>query len=143
MLIDKDDLKGARLKCSPDKATAAKIMYIVLCKSFARPIKTVMQMYANNNRIDGPALLYHLLLQCTGTAESIIRTYQLNLNNLTQKLNMLGYNVDNFCDYAAKTLKTVCDAGDNNTQASLKLYETLISSKVDVFNSKIRAYMAT
>eukprot|EP00957_Ditylum_brightwellii_P009582 722593-Ditylum_brightwellii.AAC.1 len=104
-------------------------MYIALWKSFACPIRTAIQTYANNNEIDGPALLYHLLKQYTGTAESVIRTYQLNLNNLTKKLEMLGYDVNKFCDYAVKTLKTLCDAGENNTQASLKLYEALTSSK--------------
>eukprot|EP00957_Ditylum_brightwellii_P108651 8287205-Ditylum_brightwellii.AAC.1 len=123
VLIDEDDLKGARLKCSPDEVTAAKNMYIALWKSFVCPIKTVMQTYANNNKIDGPALLYHFLRQYTGTAESIIRTYQLNLNNLTDKLEALGYNA-------------------NNTQASLKLYKALTSSIVDAFNSEIRAYKA-
>eukprot|EP00957_Ditylum_brightwellii_P079061 6012886-Ditylum_brightwellii.AAC.1 len=66
-----------------------------------------MQTYANNNKIDGPVLLYHLLRQYTGTTESIIRTYQLNLNNLTKKLEMPGYNIDKFCNYAAKILKTL------------------------------------
>eukprot|EP00957_Ditylum_brightwellii_P012318 930669-Ditylum_brightwellii.AAC.1 len=79
-----------------------------------------MQMYAKNDKIDGPALLYHLLRQYTGTAESVIRTYQLNLNNLTDKLKALRYDVNKFCNYAAKTLKTLCVAGSNNTQASLK-----------------------
>eukprot|EP00957_Ditylum_brightwellii_P000023 1405-Ditylum_brightwellii.AAC.1 len=86
-------------------------------------------MYADNNKIDGPALLYRLLRQCTGTAESVIRTYQLNLNNLTDKLKRLGYNVNKFCNYAAKTLKTLCDAGGDDTQTSPKLYEALTSSK--------------
>eukprot|EP00957_Ditylum_brightwellii_P149787 11407218-Ditylum_brightwellii.AAC.1 len=63
-------------------------MYIVLWKSFTHPIKTVMQMYADNNEIDGPVLLYHLLRQYTGIADSVIRTYQLNLNNLTDKLEI-------------------------------------------------------
>eukprot|EP00957_Ditylum_brightwellii_P160654 12230538-Ditylum_brightwellii.AAC.1 len=85
-------------------------MYITLLKSFTRPIKTAMQTYADSNEIDGPALLYHLLRQYTGTAESIIRTYQLNLNNLTDKLEVFGYDVDKFCNYTAKTLKTLCDA---------------------------------
>eukprot|EP00957_Ditylum_brightwellii_P000360 27780-Ditylum_brightwellii.AAC.1 len=125
MLIDENDLKGARLKCSPDKATAAKNMHIALWNTFACPIKMVMQTYANDNRID---------------AESAIRTYQLNLNILTKKLEMLGYSVDKFCNYATETLKTLCDTGGNNTQASLKLYEALTSSKEDAFNSEIRAY---
>eukprot|EP00957_Ditylum_brightwellii_P188486 14349516-Ditylum_brightwellii.AAC.1 len=43
-----------------------------------------MQTYANNSKIDSPVLLYHLLRQYTGTAESVIRTHQLNLNNLTK-----------------------------------------------------------
>eukprot|EP00957_Ditylum_brightwellii_P131793 10050307-Ditylum_brightwellii.AAC.1 len=64
-------------------------------------------MYANNNKIDGPALLYHLLRKYNGTAESIIRTYQLNLNNLTDKLEVLRFDVDKFCNFAAKTLKTL------------------------------------
>eukprot|EP00957_Ditylum_brightwellii_P184156 14026984-Ditylum_brightwellii.AAC.1 len=96
ILIDKDDLKGARLKHSPNEATAAKNMYIALWKSFACPIKTAMQTYADNSKIDGPALLYRLLRPYTGTAESVIRTYQLNLNNLTDKLQVLGYDVDKF-----------------------------------------------
>eukprot|EP00957_Ditylum_brightwellii_P009075 685976-Ditylum_brightwellii.AAC.1 len=99
-----------------------------------------MQMYADNNKIDGPALLYYLLRQYTGTAESIIRTYQLNLNNLTDKLEMLRYDIDKFCNYTADTLKTLHDAGGDSTQASLKLYEALTSSKVDAFNAEIRAY---
>eukprot|EP00957_Ditylum_brightwellii_P020944 1578835-Ditylum_brightwellii.AAC.1 len=101
-----------------------------------------MQTYANNKKIDGPALLYHLLRQYTGTAESFIITNQLNLNNLTKKLEMLRYDVNKFCNYAAKTIKTLCNARGNDTQTSLKLYEVLISSKVDAFNSKIRAYKA-
>eukprot|EP00957_Ditylum_brightwellii_P159378 12131890-Ditylum_brightwellii.AAC.1 len=117
-------------------------MYIMLWKSFALPIKTAIQTYANNNEIDGPALLYHLLRQYTGTSESAIRTYHLKLNNITEKLEMLGYDINKFCNYAAKTLKTLYNAGGNNTQASLKLYEALTFSKVDAFNSKIRAYKA-
>eukprot|EP00957_Ditylum_brightwellii_P139440 10627110-Ditylum_brightwellii.AAC.1 len=96
MLIDENDLKGARLKHSPEEATAAKNMYTALWKSFACPIKTVMQTYPDNNEIDGPAFLYHLLRQCTKTAESVIRTYQLNLNNLTDKLEALGFDFDKF-----------------------------------------------
>eukprot|EP00957_Ditylum_brightwellii_P098713 7519313-Ditylum_brightwellii.AAC.1 len=117
-------------------------MHTVLWKSFTCPIKTAMQKYTERGKIDGPALLYHLLRQYTETAESVIRTYQLNLNNLTNKLEMLEYNVDKFCDYTTKTLKTLCNAGGNGTQASLKLYEALTSLKVDAFNSKIRAYKA-
>eukprot|EP00957_Ditylum_brightwellii_P025363 1918767-Ditylum_brightwellii.AAC.1 len=142
MLIDEDDLKGARLKCSPKEAAAAKNMFITLWKSFACPIKTAMQMYTDNNEIDGPALVYHLLRKYTGTAESVIGTYQLNLNNLTDKLEVLRYDIDKFCNYAVKILKTLHDAGGNGTQASLKLYEALTSSKVDAFNFKIRAYKA-
>eukprot|EP00957_Ditylum_brightwellii_P190014 14465998-Ditylum_brightwellii.AAC.1 len=74
-----------------------------------------MQIYANNNKIDGPALLYHLLRQYTGTAKSGIRTYQLNLNNLPEKLGELQFDVNKFCNYAAKTLKTLCNAGGNGT----------------------------
>eukprot|EP00957_Ditylum_brightwellii_P149036 11347729-Ditylum_brightwellii.AAC.1 len=67
----------------------------------------VMQTYADNNKIDGLAFLYHLLGQHTGIAESVIRTYQLHLNNLADKLEMLRYNVNKFCNYAVKTLKTL------------------------------------
>eukprot|EP00957_Ditylum_brightwellii_P206782 15349979-Ditylum_brightwellii.AAC.1 len=111
-------------------------MYIALWKSFACSIKTVMQAYANNNKIDGPALLYHPLRQYNGTVESVIRTYLLNLNNLTKNHKMLEYDINKFYNYAAKTLKTLCNAGGNDTQASLKLYGALTSSKVDAFNSK-------
>eukprot|EP00957_Ditylum_brightwellii_P052700 3994995-Ditylum_brightwellii.AAC.1 len=119
-LIDEQDLKGARLKRSPDEATAAKNMYIVLWKLFACPIKTAMQTYAVNNKIDGPDLLYHLLWQYTRTDELFSWTYQLSLNNLPEKLEELGFNVNKFCNCAAETLKTLHNAGDNDTQASLK-----------------------
>eukprot|EP00957_Ditylum_brightwellii_P111983 8539746-Ditylum_brightwellii.AAC.1 len=78
-----------------------------------------IQMYTNNNKIDGPALLFHLLRKYTGTSKLVIRTYQLNLNNLTGKLEELGFDAKKFCNYAAETLKTLCDAGGNDTQASL------------------------
>eukprot|EP00957_Ditylum_brightwellii_P099153 7552073-Ditylum_brightwellii.AAC.1 len=103
----------------------------------------MMQTYANNNKINGPALLYHLLRKYTGTAESVIRIYQLNLNNPTHNLEELEFDISKFCDYTTKTLKTLCDAGGNDTQASLKLYEALTSLKVDAFISEIRAYKAT
>eukprot|EP00957_Ditylum_brightwellii_P021700 1636710-Ditylum_brightwellii.AAC.1 len=112
MLLDEDDLKGARLKCSPNEATAAKNMCIAMWKSFACPIKTAMQMYADNNE------------------------------DLSAEPEVLGFNIDKFCNYAVKTLKTLCYAGGDDTQASLKLYEALTSSKVDAFNSDIRAYKA-
>eukprot|EP00957_Ditylum_brightwellii_P169078 12869010-Ditylum_brightwellii.AAC.1 len=101
----------------------------MLLKSFAHPIKTAMQTYTNNNKIDSPALLYHLLRQYTGTAESVIRTYQLNLNNLTDKLEVLGFDVNKFCNYTADTLKTLHGAGGDNTQSSLELYKAFMSSK--------------
>eukprot|EP00957_Ditylum_brightwellii_P023491 1772306-Ditylum_brightwellii.AAC.1 len=86
-------------------------MYITLWKSFAPFIKTAMQTIANDNKTDGPALLYHLLRQYTCMAESVIRTYQLSLNNLPEKLSEMKFNVDKFCDYSAETLKTLHDAG--------------------------------
>eukprot|EP00957_Ditylum_brightwellii_P152985 11644782-Ditylum_brightwellii.AAC.1 len=54
----------------------------------------------------------------------------------------MKYNVDKFCDYLAETLKTLRDAGSDDSQASLKLYEALVLSKVDAFNSEIRVYKA-
>eukprot|EP00957_Ditylum_brightwellii_P025475 1925939-Ditylum_brightwellii.AAC.1 len=81
-------------KRSPEESTAVKNMYIAIWKSFACPIKTAMQTIANDNKTDGPALLYHLLRQCTGTAESVIRTYQLSLNNLPEKLLEMKFDVD-------------------------------------------------
>eukprot|EP00957_Ditylum_brightwellii_P027943 2111133-Ditylum_brightwellii.AAC.1 len=85
-------------------------MYIALWKSFVRPIKTATQTIADDNKTDGPALLYHLFCQYTGTAESVIRTYQLSLNNLPEKLSEMKFDVDKFCDYSAETLKTLHDA---------------------------------
>eukprot|EP00957_Ditylum_brightwellii_P143094 10903159-Ditylum_brightwellii.AAC.1 len=54
----------------------------------------------------------------------------------------MKFDVNKFCNYSAETLKTLRDAGDDDSQASLKLYETLVLSKVDAFNSEIRAYKA-
>eukprot|EP00957_Ditylum_brightwellii_P057956 4394385-Ditylum_brightwellii.AAC.1 len=54
----------------------------------------------------------------------------------------MKFDVDKFCNYSAETLKTLCTAGGDDSQASLKLYEALVSSKVDDFNSEIRAYQA-
>eukprot|EP00957_Ditylum_brightwellii_P055307 4191998-Ditylum_brightwellii.AAC.1 len=96
-----------------------------------------MQMYANSHGTDSPALLYHFLWQCTGTANSVICNQQLRLNNLSKKLGNLKFDVDKFCDYAAKMLKTLCDAGGDDKQAALKLYEALITTKNDSFNLEI------
>eukprot|EP00957_Ditylum_brightwellii_P000465 35947-Ditylum_brightwellii.AAC.1 len=117
-------------------------MYIVLWKSFERPIKTTMKTIADDKETDSPALLYHLLCQYTGTADSVIRTYQLSLNNLPEKLSEMKFNVDKFYNYSAETLKTLRNVGGDDSQASLKLYEVLVLSKVDAFNSDIRAYKA-
>eukprot|EP00957_Ditylum_brightwellii_P024318 1833864-Ditylum_brightwellii.AAC.1 len=75
-------------------------------------------------------------------AELVIRTYQISLNNLPEKLSEMKFNVDKFCNYSAETLKTLRNIGGDDSQASLKLYEALILSKVDAFNSEIRAYKA-
>eukprot|EP00957_Ditylum_brightwellii_P032184 2440065-Ditylum_brightwellii.AAC.1 len=107
MLINEADLKEAQKKCSPKESTAAKNMYIALWKSFAHPIKTAMQTIADDNETDGPALLYHLLCQYTSMAESVIRTYQLSLNNLWEKLLEMKFDANKFCDYSAETLKTL------------------------------------
>eukprot|EP00957_Ditylum_brightwellii_P128097 9770201-Ditylum_brightwellii.AAC.1 len=69
-------------------------MYITLWKLFAHSIKTAMQTIADDNETDGPALLYHLLCQYTGMAEIVIRTYQLSLNNLPEKLLEMKFNID-------------------------------------------------
>eukprot|EP00957_Ditylum_brightwellii_P138731 10575098-Ditylum_brightwellii.AAC.1 len=86
MLIDEANLIQARLKRTPEEKAVTKNMCITLCKLFVRPIKTAMQMYADDNETDGPAPLYHLLCQYTSMVESVIRTYQLSLNNLPEKL---------------------------------------------------------
>eukprot|EP00957_Ditylum_brightwellii_P147940 11264796-Ditylum_brightwellii.AAC.1 len=111
MLLVNGDLKGARLNHTPEEATVAKNMYVALWKLFY-----------------------------TGTVESTICTYQLNPNNLPEKLKELGFNIDKFCNYTLETIKTLSDAGDNDSQASLKLYKVLVSSKIDAFNSETRAY---
>eukprot|EP00957_Ditylum_brightwellii_P077783 5910947-Ditylum_brightwellii.AAC.1 len=98
-----------------------------------------MQMHANNHDTDGSALLYHLLWQYTGTANIIIRDQQLRLNNLSNKLGDLKFDVNKFCDYAAKMLKTLCDTGGGNKQAALKLYKALVTTKNNIFNSEIQA----
>eukprot|EP00957_Ditylum_brightwellii_P017809 1340408-Ditylum_brightwellii.AAC.1 len=129
MLIDEADLKEAQKKRSPKESTTAKNMYIALWKSFTCPIKTTMQTIANDNETDGPALLYHLLHQYTVMAELLIRTYQLSLNILLEKLLEIIFNVNKFCDYSAEILKTLRNAGNDDGQASLKLYEALVVSK--------------
>eukprot|EP00957_Ditylum_brightwellii_P187161 14254849-Ditylum_brightwellii.AAC.1 len=102
-----------------------------------------MQMHANSHNTDSPALLYHLLWQYTGTAGSIIRDQQLCLNNLSNKLSNLKFDVYKFCNYTAKTLKTLRDAGSDNKQAALKLYKSLATTKNNSFNSEIQAYKAS
>eukprot|EP00957_Ditylum_brightwellii_P173008 13171759-Ditylum_brightwellii.AAC.1 len=87
MLIDGADFKEVQKNRSPEESTTAKNMYIALWKSFAHSIKTAMQTIANDNKTDGPALLYHLLCQYTGTAELVIKTYQPSLKNLLEKLS--------------------------------------------------------
>eukprot|EP00957_Ditylum_brightwellii_P003512 266019-Ditylum_brightwellii.AAC.1 len=86
-------------------------MYISLWKPLACPIKSAMQMHANSHNTDDPALLYHLLWQYTGTADSIIRNQKIYLNNLSNKLGDLKFDVDKFCNYTAEMLKTLRDAG--------------------------------
>eukprot|EP00957_Ditylum_brightwellii_P051580 3911723-Ditylum_brightwellii.AAC.1 len=100
-------------------------MYIALWKSFAHQIKTAMQPAADDNEEDGLALLFHLLHQYTGTAKLFIRTYQTSLNNLLEIFKELDFDIDAFCDYAPKMLKTLKDAGGDDKQASLKFYKTL------------------
>eukprot|EP00957_Ditylum_brightwellii_P132921 10135895-Ditylum_brightwellii.AAC.1 len=80
------------------------------------PIKTTRQTITNANEIDGPDLLYHLLCQYTGMAESVIRTYQLSLNNLPEKLCEMKFNINKFCNYSAETLRTLHNAGGDDSQ---------------------------
>eukprot|EP00957_Ditylum_brightwellii_P195687 14909769-Ditylum_brightwellii.AAC.1 len=95
------------------------------------------QMHTNIHDTDGLALLYHLLWQYTGTADSLICDQQLRLNNLSNKLGDLKFDVDKFCDYAAGMLKTLHNAGGDDKQAALKLYKALTTTKNDRFNSEI------
>eukprot|EP00957_Ditylum_brightwellii_P109020 8316462-Ditylum_brightwellii.AAC.1 len=69
-----------------------------------------MQMHANSHNTDSPALLCHLLWQYTGTADGIICDQQLCLNNLSNKLGDLKFDVDKFCNYAAEMLKMLHNA---------------------------------
>eukprot|EP00957_Ditylum_brightwellii_P125691 9580837-Ditylum_brightwellii.AAC.1 len=76
-----------------------------------------MQMNADSHDTDSPALLYNLLWQYIGTADSVIHDQQLCLNNLSTKLGDLKFDVDKCCNYAAKTLKTLKmlqDAGSDD-----------------------------
>eukprot|EP00957_Ditylum_brightwellii_P208435 15357418-Ditylum_brightwellii.AAC.1 len=87
-----------------------------------------MQTVTNGNKKDDPTLLYNLLNQYMGTAELVIRTYQSSFNNLSEKLKKLDFNVNKFCNYMSEVLKSLQDAGDNDKQAFIKLYEALLST---------------
>eukprot|EP00957_Ditylum_brightwellii_P032482 2461597-Ditylum_brightwellii.AAC.2 len=93
--------------------------------------------------MDDPTLLYHLLCQYMGTAEMVIKTYLLSLNNLLEKLGELEFDINKFYNYALKMIKTLHDAGGKDKEASIKLYKVLNLTKVDTFSSEIRAYEAT
>eukprot|EP00957_Ditylum_brightwellii_P139907 10661215-Ditylum_brightwellii.AAC.1 len=142
MQITEGDIKLSKANRNSDQNRAATNMYILLLKSLARPVKTAMQVHANSHNTDVPALLHHLLRQYTGTAESVICDQQLCLNNLSNKLPDLKFGVDKFCNYATETLKTLRNTGGDDKQAALKLYEALVTTKNDSFNSEIRAYKA-
>eukprot|EP00957_Ditylum_brightwellii_P096948 7382969-Ditylum_brightwellii.AAC.1 len=142
MQITEDDLKMSKSRCNQEQVQAATNMYISLWKSLTHPIKTAMQMHADNHNTDSPALLYHLLQQYTGTANSIICDQHLCINNLPNKLGGLKFDMDKFYDYAAKMLKTLHNAGGGDKQAALKLYEALVTTKNNSFNSEIQAYKA-
>eukprot|EP00957_Ditylum_brightwellii_P002788 214793-Ditylum_brightwellii.AAC.1 len=114
MLLEDEELERARSKRSPEEAIATKNMYIMLWKSLIHRIKTAIQTITDDNKEDGPALLCHLLCQYIGTSK--------------------------FCSYVSKTLKTLQDAGGNDKQAPLKLYEALVLTSVDGISSKTRAY---
>eukprot|EP00957_Ditylum_brightwellii_P162689 12388868-Ditylum_brightwellii.AAC.1 len=86
MQITEDEIKLSTANCNSDQNRAAMNMYILLWKSLACPVKTTMQVHADSDDTDSSALLYHLLQQYTGTAESAIRDQQLRLNNLSNKL---------------------------------------------------------
>eukprot|EP00957_Ditylum_brightwellii_P142675 10871068-Ditylum_brightwellii.AAC.1 len=101
-----------------------------------------MQMHANSHDTDGPALLYHLLWQYTDPAYSVICDQQLGLNNLSNKLNDIKFDMDKFCNYVAETLKMLRNAGGDDKQVALKLYEALVTTKNNSFNSEIQAYKA-
>eukprot|EP00957_Ditylum_brightwellii_P115379 8799447-Ditylum_brightwellii.AAC.1 len=101
-----------------------------------------MQTVADNNKTDDSALLCHLLCQYTGAVELVIRIYQSSFNNLPEKLEEFVLDVDKLCNYTSEMLKTLHDAGGNDKQASLKLYNALLLTAVDAFSSEIRAYKA-
>eukprot|EP00957_Ditylum_brightwellii_P082739 6291060-Ditylum_brightwellii.AAC.1 len=61
MLIEKDNLKGACIKCTPDKKAATLNMCVVLWKSFIQHVKMTMQTIADKHECNVPTLLYHLL----------------------------------------------------------------------------------
>eukprot|EP00957_Ditylum_brightwellii_P161072 12263442-Ditylum_brightwellii.AAC.1 len=138
MQITEDDLKLSKSRRNHKQVQAAMNMYISLWKSLACPIKTAMQMHVNSYNTDGPALLYHLLWQYTGTAGNVIRDQQLCLNNLSNKLCNLKFDVDKFCNYVAETLKMLHNTSGDNKQAALKLYKALATTKNDSFNSEIQ-----
>eukprot|EP00957_Ditylum_brightwellii_P212222 15367100-Ditylum_brightwellii.AAC.1 len=114
-------------------------MYIMLWLSFIHQIKTALQTVVDNNKTDGPALLYHLICQYRCTAKLGTRTYQLSLNNLLEKLKEFGFDIGKFYNYMFKMLKILHDAGGNDKQTPLKLYKALVLTKVDDFSSEIRA----
>eukprot|EP00957_Ditylum_brightwellii_P209168 15360637-Ditylum_brightwellii.AAC.1 len=141
-MLEDEDLKSSRAKRSPEDAIAAKNMYIVLWRSFVNQIKTAMQTVADNNKVDDSVLICHLLCQYKCTAELVIRTYQSSVNNLSEKLEKLNFDIDKFCNYTSKTHKTLQDAGGDDKQALHKPYKALMLTIVDTFSSEIRAYKA-
>eukprot|EP00957_Ditylum_brightwellii_P115326 8794305-Ditylum_brightwellii.AAC.1 len=69
MQITDNDIKLSKANRKSDQNRAATNMYMLLWKSLVRPVKTAMQVHVNSHDTDGPALLYHLLQQYTGTTE--------------------------------------------------------------------------
>eukprot|EP00957_Ditylum_brightwellii_P038372 2900749-Ditylum_brightwellii.AAC.1 len=105
MLINQEVLIGDRCTCSPDDTIAKKNMYVAVWKTFSYNTNTVMQIYGNNIKTNGAALLHHLLIIYTGISESVIKICQISLNNLLEKVEELSYGVNKCCDYVTKMLK--------------------------------------
>eukprot|EP00957_Ditylum_brightwellii_P093868 7147923-Ditylum_brightwellii.AAC.2 len=111
------------------------------------PIRTTARQFRRpgsflDTSSDSRLYNWYLLWHYNGTGESVIRTSQELLNTLPNKLDEFGFNITKFCNYVTKTIKTLLDTGNTDKQAPLKLYEALIMSHNNSFNSEIQAYKA-
>ena len=116
-------------------------MFVAVWDSLAPRVQSAILEHKDQFQQDGPVLLYFVLRKYTGEQKNVLRSTLRKFDTLDETFRFAHKNnVDRFATYVKSLEEKLRESEGKDTLYHEKVYETLIGSHVEDFNSELKVW---